>query len=435
MRFVPTRAFVRAIVLAVAAAVAAIMGGSPAMMVLAAPFLLLSVIGMVRRPRGDDAVAVTVSAQRLVRGEAFAIRAMSAVPSRVVDIALPVSRGADIEPRGAAACAPDSVELRLRPHRWGRWDVPTVDVGLSDALGLWESRTSHDGGSVFVSPSTTLPGRGDAIPHPTGMAGAHPSPRPGEGSTLADIRLFRPGDRLRRINWRVSSRTGQLHTNATTAERDTEVVLVLDTRVDVTTTGMPGVSFASSLDATVVAAASLAEHYLRLGDRVAVHDLGQMLGDLPARSGIRQASVLAARLGTAERDRPPTGVLRPVRRVRPGSFVVVCSPLLDDAVIDEIARLTRRAAVLVVDTLPEALGTLPRTGADRQSLLARVVTPRDAGALWAEAWVLRRLVRSERVHAMSHLGVPVAPWRGVDGVAALAAQLARQRPSSAGRRS
>lgn len=93
MRFVPTRAFVRAIVLAVAAAVAAIMGGSPAMMVLAAPFLLLSVIGMVRRPRGDDAVAVTVSAQRLVRGEAFAIRAMSAVPSRVVDIALPVPPG------------------------------------------------------------------------------------------------------------------------------------------------------------------------------------------------------------------------------------------------------------------------------------------------------------------------------------------------------
>lgn len=49
-------------------------------------------------------------------------------------------------------------------------------------------------------------------------------------------------------------------------------------------------------------------------------------------------------------------------------------------------------------------------------------------SLRAEAWVLRRLERDVAVAKLSDVGIPVAPWRGIDGVAALAAPLAVQRP-------
>ena len=78
---------------------------------------------------------------------------------------------------------------------------------------------------------------------------------------MAEVRPFRAGDRLRRINWPVSSRTGTLHVTATWSDRDTEVVLLLDTEHDLgISEGVDG--RASSLDIAVRAAAAIAEHYL-----------------------------------------------------------------------------------------------------------------------------------------------------------------------------
>lgn len=194
-------------------------------------------------------------------------------PDRVIDLALSPHAGADLAPPWGAVCGVETASVRVRPQRWGRLDLNDAAVRESDEVGLWHRDVRLRLGPIEVSPSAIVPGRGDAIPHTIGTAGIHPSRRAGDGSALADIRRYLPGDRLSRINWRVTSRTGILHTNATTADRDTDVLIVMDTLADVTTAELSG-PFASSLDATVVAAASLAEHYLRLGDRVGVHDLG-----------------------------------------------------------------------------------------------------------------------------------------------------------------
>ena len=111
-------------------------------------------------------------------------------------------------------------------------------------------------------------------PQPVGLVGAHRSQRPGSGTELAGIRPFEPGDRLRRINWRVSLRTRTLHVVSTRAEEDTGVLLVVDALADHGVSG--GIDgAASSLDLSVRAASAIAEHHVRSGDRVALRVVGR----------------------------------------------------------------------------------------------------------------------------------------------------------------
>ena len=94
------------------------------------------------------------------------------------------------------------------------------------------------------------------MPRPAGLVGLHRANRQGGGSEPAEVRPFRPGDRLRRINWRVSSRTGTLHVTSTWSDRDTHVLLLLDTEADIgRSDGVDG--RASSLDIAVRAAAAV----------------------------------------------------------------------------------------------------------------------------------------------------------------------------------
>src|SRR5690606_13316478 len=119
-----------------------------------------------------------------------------------------------------------------------------------------------------------------------GLSGIHRSRRPGTDGQLADVRLFQAGDRMRRINWRVTRRTGDVHVNSTLSERDADVVLVLDTRHEAGVSG--GVDGPVSVaDATVRAAAAITEHYTRQGDRVALVEFGTRLRRLRAGTGRR----------------------------------------------------------------------------------------------------------------------------------------------------
>lgn len=426
MQYAPTTALARTTVLAVVALVLAIVNRQPALVVIAAPFVCGAVYGVMRRPRrGEPVPDVQLSARRVRVGEGLELR-VTAGADRIVDVALPPGARYDLDPRWGAACDRAQAAVRLRPHRWGRLELPDTAITVTDTAGLWQTHLAHRLPEVTVSPVAAVPGRGDVVPHPTGLAGLHASRRPGDGSALADIRRFHPGDRLSRVNWRVTSRTGILHTNATTADRDTDVLVVLDTLADIRTPSEPGPG-ESSLDATVVAAASLVEHYLRLGDRVGVHDLGSLIRDIPPRSGIRQFAAFDSQLARARIEARRRSFVRRVGRMRPGTFAVVCSPLLDDTVFDEIGRLVHRgASVIVIDTLPAGLGVLPR---GRRALRS------GTAQLWDEAWALRRLEREAPIRQLRERGVPVTAWRGVEGIGVLAAELAANhaRPRLVGR--
>jgi uncharacterized protein (DUF58 family) len=264
---------------------------------------------------------------------------------------------------------------------------------------------------------------GPLPPRPAGFAGAHRTRRPGEGSELVDLRTFQPGDRLRRVDWRVSARRSprlqELYVRRTHADADADVLLYVDTRTDVGTdaalwavppgrdaagTPLPG----SSLDLAVRAATSLAAAQLRLGDRVGLVDLANRRAWLRPGSGRRQLLALRVRLATM-RSNPnaPTVVLRPERLPR-GAVVVLFSPLLDDAVAELAAEAAHGGAgVLCVDVLPDPI------------VPDRTV---EFGARALEVVLAQHAARGERLAAA---GVPVLRWEPVAVTAHLARWSAR----------
>ena len=162
--------------------------------------------------------------------------------------------------------------------------------------------------------------------------------------------------------WPVSSRSGRLHVTAALAEQDAGVLLVVDAFADHGESG--GVEGAdSSLDLTVRAAAALAAHHLRGGDRVALRVLGRPGLSLPGGGGRRTLRRLEVALSSiTPGDAEPPGV--PLRLGAPaGSFVVVLSALLDDRV-----RQTRCKLLLEPDLESHRhhLVDFTRPGAERK---------------------------------------------------------------------
>ena len=225
------------------------------------------------------------------------------------------------------------------------------------------------------------------------------------------MRPFQPGDRIRRVDWRVSLRTQQLHVAAAPAEQDHAVLLLLDVLADHGASGGLG-GEESSLDRTVRVTAALAEHHLRHGDRVAVRTLDAGDPGVPGSGGTRQlrrVQVWLSDVRAGDRDADPD-----LRRlgVRAGTTAILLSPLLSETAAAAAAALLRRGVeVMVVDTLPPTLRPAVPPGAD----------PRVA----ALAWRMRRLERDLVVARLGALGCAVVAWRGpgtLDGVLRSAAR-------------
>jgi uncharacterized protein (DUF58 family) len=248
------------------------------------------------------------------------------------------------------------------------------------------------------------------MPRAAGLVGVHHSRRPGEGGELAGVRRFAPGDRLRRIDWRVSLRTRELHVASTLSDRDAEVVLVLDVLHEAGRSG--GIHGARSvLDTTVRAAAGITEHYLQRGDRVALLEYGFRARRLRAGAGRRHYhTVLEWLLGVTAEGlgfEPSPDAFGP-HTVSANALVVVMTPLLDVRAAAMIARFVRAGrSVIGIDTLPADL-PLPARG-DWATL---------AGRLW-------RLERDNTIEQLREHGVPVVAWAGPGSLDEVLRQVSR----------
>nr|WP_246304176.1 DUF58 domain-containing protein [Nocardioides thalensis] len=233
-------------------------------------------------------------------------------------------------------------------------------------------------------------------PHPRGLVGPERAARTGEGTEFAKVRPFAPGDRLRRIHWPVSARTGRLHVTATYADEDAHVAILVDAVNDVgESAGLGGVH--SSMDLAVRAAAVLAEHFLHRGDRVGVRVFGAWgVSVVPAATGGTQLrrildSLALIEPGTARGEAP----LAARQGLRAGTLALLLSPLIDPAATQQVAILNRAGIdVVVIDTLPPGVGVEGGT------------TPA------ALAWRLRMLQRRVEMDRLAALGVPFVPWAG-----------------------
>ena len=410
-----TPAFTRAVVTALVALLLGIATRRVDVLVLGLPFAAYAVWAIIRtRPLTEP--QVLASATRVALGEDVLVT-LTTPDDTVCSVAVPRPDEAEFIGRAASAGI-GRASVGIRPRRWGRMVVGPATWLVSDMIGARRiTGRTRQIGLRALPPIEHLATR-DAVARPVGITGLHTSHARGEGLALAEVRAFQPGDRLRRINWRVTSRTGTLHTNSTLTDKDTDVHIVIDSVLDAG--HVPGTFEESSLDVAVRAATAIARHYLGLGDRVAVHDLGIAVGSLPLGSGPGQFDRLVELLARADRSRGGRSARRSPR-VASGSLAFVLTPLLDDAAAEALLHYASLGAeVIAIDTLPTALGDVAGL---RVPAWWRPTRP-DA---WPEAWAIRRLEREVVLGRVRSAGVPVVAWRGPDSLGHVLTAMAASR--------
>lgn len=83
---------------------------------------------------------------------------------------------------------------------------------------------------VALKPSAEVLDLSTVARHPARRNGHWQTRVKGRGMTFAEVREYRAGDDMRSVDWRVTARTGQLHTRLYSEERERPVLLAADLR-------------------------------------------------------------------------------------------------------------------------------------------------------------------------------------------------------------
>jgi uncharacterized protein (DUF58 family) len=365
---------------------------------LAAPFALAAGVGraLARDPQIEG--TVTLDRERALEDDdvRVTVELTSPVGADRVDVLLPLPaelRSAGSNPRVVVLRAgePRTLECDVRCERWGAFVLGPVYIRATDRLAFhsWETRIGR-AQSLRVYPSVeTL--RALLEPLDTQVfVGNQLSRSRGDGIEFADIRDWEPGDRVRSINWRASARRGELLVNEQHPERNTDVVLFLDTLADVRVGGR------GTLDLTVRAAASLAHRYLERKDRLGVVSFGGYLSWLLPKSGARQLYRIVdslLQIGVVLSFAAKGIDVLPPRTLPPKALVIALSPLLDARSVAALLDLRARGFDLVVVEVSPVPFVRPGSG--------------ELAQLSYRLWRLSREALRARYE---QAGVPVVEW-------------------------
>lgn len=385
--------------LAAAGLLAGLALGRVELVALATPFALAAVAAPALGRPPQLRAQLGLDRERALEGDTVEASIVLAGESPRVDVLLHLPEGLEAEtanPRAIALSGDQcTFELPLRCVRWGAFLLGQPLVRAHDRLGFyaWETRMGgHAPLRVYPSVETLhalLPPLETQV-----FVGNQVSRTKGDGIEFADIRAWAPGDRTRRINWRATARRGELWVNEQHPERNTDVVLFLDTFTDV------GGGAHGTLDLTVRAATSLVHRYLQRKDRVGLVSFGGFLSWLLPASGTRQLyrmvdSLLQMDIVLSYAAR---GVdVLPPRSLPPKALVIALSPLLDPRAAKALLDLRARGFDLVV----VEVSPVP------------FVDP-GSGELELLSYRLWRLSREALRARYQQAGVPVVEW--LDGV-------------------
>ena len=413
-----TASLARAVAVAAVGVGVALVLGRPALLVIVAPLALLAVLQLIHRPGSDPRPSRRLELGALHEGQGTRSLLTIEAPDDVETVTriTALSESVAMRPvRGSFTyLASRPRELEVSPRRWGRRILGEEKVGLfAPWAGYRWGPVTLPAQELFVLPAAPPYHSRAEAPQPIGLIGAHRSRRVGSGTEFAGIRRFAAGDRLRRINWRVSLRSGELHVVTTRAEEDTALLLVVDALADHGLSGGVG-GRESSLDRAVRAAAAIAETHVRGGDRVAMRVLS--LGGQTVRygAGVRHLRRLQGELARIRPGRPAGFDPAALDLGAPaGTVVMVLSPLLSDEMVTVITRLVRSGLpVMVIDTLPDDVE--PSVGDHTDGQLADL------------AWRMRLVEREHLLERMGTSGVPIVQWRGPGTLDEVLHQMARR---------
>jgi uncharacterized protein (DUF58 family) len=372
----------------------------PELAALAAPFALVLALGLragASEPRVE--AVLTLADERVVEGEPLSaeLHVWAGTSVDRLEARLVPPEGVELV-EGAAGLAvrlrageSRTYPLRIRCRRWGRYDLGRLELVARDPLRVvvWRERLSDTTRLKAYPRAETL--RRILPPRETqAFTGSEVARAKAEGIEYADLREYVPGDRLREINWRASARRRTFVVNERHPERNTDVVLFVDSFEDVRK------GERSTLDHAVRATAGLAARYLERRDRVGLVGFGGVLRWLqPAMGETQRYRIVETVLET---DVEPTYTWRnvnviPARILPPKALVLAVSPLVDERFVSTVADLrARRFDVAVVEVDPVPLVDPGR---------------RESEQLAYRLWLLEREALRAR---LARLGVAVARW-------------------------
>jgi uncharacterized protein (DUF58 family) len=381
--------------LAAAGLVAGLALGRVEPVALAAPFLLAIVAGLAV-PEPHVSVRVSLDRDRAIEGDEVTatILLSSTHGSDRFELFVPLPAGLEGHARAVRLRAGEeqTIELPFRCDHWGVFPVGRVLFRARDMLGLrsWEGEAGEARPLRVFPREETL--RSLIAPLETQVfAGNQVSRARGEGIEFADLREWQPGDRLRRVNWRATALRRTLWVNEQNPERNTDVVLFLDTFAEVRAEGR------STNDHAVRAVATLAHIYLQRKDRVGLVGFGGFLAWLVPASGMRQLYAIVETLLTTEvvHSFALRGVdVLPPRTLPPKALVLAITPLLDNRTAAALLDLRARGYDLIVVEVSPLELVAPEPGSSLEL----------AHRLW-------RLSRDALRWRYEQVGVPVVTWR------------------------
>lgn len=421
-----TRAGVAAAFVGGALLLAGAITGRPDVAVLGAAPVVSAAWAWSRRPTGSvlvdagetgpDVPSGTLDTSLMVDGPPGTVAAMVSLRRRGREVAEVLVA----TPNGRRALPLSVATVRTGPQEVATLDAQGLGGGLVSLSAPSEPRTRR----ALVLPT---PGPLAELPLPPrlrGLTGSHDSRRPGEGGSLRDVHPFSPGDRLRRIDWRVTAKRApdlhELYVRREHALAEAVVMLIVDSRDDVgpdprTWRGslQPRAQDPTSLDLARQAATSVAQAYLAMGDRVGLDDLGARRRPLTPGGGRRQLDRVRHALALTKPEGDPMARVRPPQ-LPSGALVMVFSTFLDDGAAQAAAQWRRGGhRVVAVDVLP----TLRTRGFDeRERLALRIV----------------RIAREDRLASIRDLDIELVHWREAPAVALAGfARRGRRRPGAA----
>ncbi|MBO0893988.1 MAG: DUF58 domain-containing protein [Acidimicrobiales bacterium] len=381
-------------VLGVLGLMVALILGRPEPVVLAIPFVVALVLGLGRAERPDISVDVRLSEERVIEGDhvELQVELVSSVPvgrlETVVTVPphlVPLDGGLARRAVRLLPGVPNVATMELEATRWGTHRVGPL------VLRTW-------GRSGLIRTEVVVDRRLDLRVHPTpeslrrlvspsdtrALVGNRTARHKAEGIEFADIRPYIPGDRVREINWRATARRGDLWVNQRHPERNSDVVIFLDTFSDL------------ALAAGTQAATALVTAYAGQRDRVGLVTFGGVLNWVQPNVGQRHLyrlldTLLSSAVYPSYVWKDVGGV--PTRALPPKALVWIVSPLEDDRVLAVIHELSGRGVDLAVIEVPLHEMYRPEEG--------------EQGELAHRLWCLERAAQRAR---LSRLGVAVVEW-------------------------
>jgi uncharacterized protein (DUF58 family) len=372
----------------------------PELVVLATPFALLLFAGLATAREPSFILSFALDRERAIEGDEATIEieleTRTPVERLELLVRLPESfeivEGANPVTLHPVTNETRTIELKVRCNRWGAYVLGEIFLRAHDHLDLFGYEATVDRRTPLKVYPRAEQLRSLVAPLETQVfTGNQVARTKGEGIEFADLRRFEPRDSLRRINWRASARRRELWVNEAHPERNTDVIVFLDTFVEAREQNE------STLDLAVRAAATLADRYLERKDRVGLVGFGGYLNWLLPSSGLVQLYRIIDSLLDTEiiLSYAWKGVdVIPARTLPPKALVLAISPLLDERAVTTLLDLRARGFDLVlIEVSPVPFASAAE--GEREQLAHRL-------------WQLKRDALRGRYR---RLGVPIVEWQ------------------------